>query len=138
MSLFGKLFGRKRTKIGLIRDLAKYRICNDNTLRQSGLTADVIDSEPDLSILGLPEATLVTIVETYIGLKKQGVPDTEIFSLIEAHRALLIESDALPSRPTLRSYISYRLSLEHNHGFPFTDIFLDYSIQEAEKYFEGA
>ena len=94
-----------------------------------------INSLSESVLMGLPEATIVTIVETYWQLKGQGVSEEEILEKIENHRASLGDSGTLPSQLTLSNYIKYRLKLEHSQGAPISSAFIDEAIQEANEAF---
>ena len=118
-------------KFDLIRHLATKRVQNDPILSKS---VD-ITTLPDNILIGLPEATIVTIVETYVQLKRQGLRDKEIFEAIENHRASLGIAGTLPSQLNLPNYIKYRVRLEHSHGRAIGDNFIDEAIKEARKTF---
>ena len=68
--------------------------------------------------MGLPEATIVSIVETYWMMEHQTkFSDKEILEAIERHRQILFpESGPMSSPLTLSNYIKYRLHIEHSHG----------------------
>jgi hypothetical protein len=128
----GTLFhGVSANKIELIRNLVKNRIQNDPIASMLG----DIDSLSETELMGLPEATLVTIVETYWQLKNQGLSDEEILEAIERHRASFLDSGKLPSQLTLSNYIKYRIGLEHSHGIPISDDFIEEAIKQATKAF---
>jgi hypothetical protein len=123
--------GVNSDKIGLIKNLAKKRVQNDPIASMLG----DIDSLSETMLMGLPEATIVTIVETWAILRKQGLRDKEILQRIEAHRASFGGYGDLPDPLTLQSYIKYRLDLEHGHGAPISEKFMDYAIEAAKKMF---
>ena len=137
MGLFDRLFARKSSKIGLIRNLLKARLQNDAMARTTGVTPALVDQQSDEDMLGTPEATIVTIVESYIQLRQLGFPDSEILTRIENHRSM-IGSGTVPSPLTLRNYIRYRVSLEYAHTAPVSDASLDSSIRAARDYFGSA
>ena len=114
-------------KIELIRNLAKKRVQNDPIASMLG----DIDSFSETILMGLPEATIVTIVETYWQLKNQGLSDKEILEAIENHRASFGGVGTLPSQLTLSNYIKYRVRLEHSPSAPISDNFIDEAIKEA-------
>ena len=114
-------------KIAFIKSLVKKRIQNDSVMSMIGN----IDALSDTMLMGLPEATIVTIVETYFQLKKQGRSDTESLNEIESHRASFGDSGILPSELTLSNYIKYRVGLEHSHGTSITDEFVEEAIKET-------
>lgn len=132
LGIFGKLFGKGMSKEELIKNLVRKRVQNDPIAKMLG----EVDELSELELLGLPEATIVTIVETYCMTKRQtNLHDEEIFEAIEAHRSMLGDSGKMPSPLTLSSYIKYRLGLEHSHGAPISNKFVDEAIEEAKKFF---
>ena len=58
-----------------------------------GFNEHMIDSLGMLQLAGLPESTIVAIVETYAVLKKKGVSDQEIFQRIEDHRSSVVSGE---------------------------------------------
>ena len=118
-------------KIELIRNLAKKRVQNDPIASMLG----DIDNLSEVMLMGLPEATIVTIVETWAILRKQGMGEEEILKRIEAHRASFGDHGDLPKPLTLKNYIKYRLNLEHGHGAPISEKFIDYAIKAAKQVF---
>lgn len=136
MSIFSNLFRQRPSKMDLVRRLLKARLAADPMTTLLGLSPEVVDTQPDELLLGTPEATITTIVETYVTMKQQGIDERQILELIEELRSV-IGSDIIPSPLTLRSYIRYRVSLEHSNSAPVSDASLDYSIQEARVFYEG-
>lgn len=134
MRIFGKLFGKGMSKEKLIKSLVRKRIQDDPFAKVLGIDVDALS---DLELMGLPEATIVTIVETYYMMKHQeNLPDEEIFEVIEAHRSIMSgDTGTMPSPLMLSSYIKYRLSLEHSHGVPISSKFVDEAIEEAKRFF---
>jgi hypothetical protein len=120
-------------KMELIRNLAKKRIHNDPNLSMP----ENVNSLSEYMLMGLPEATIVTIVETYWQLNNQGLSEKEILETIENHRASFGDVGTLPSQLTLFNYIKYRLRLEHSHGAPISDNFIEEAIKEATEAFAG-
>lgn len=132
MAFLKKLFGRKpKDKIGLIRELVKERVENDTFVKH----LVELENLSNFELMSLPEATIVTIIESYMILtKKQGISSEEALDLIENHRAMSISGE-LPSPLTLRNYIKYRLDLEHSHGAPLAEDFVDKTIEKARIFF---
>ncbi|GMU22711.1 MAG: hypothetical protein AMXMBFR13_27960 [Phycisphaerae bacterium] len=133
MGLFAKLFG-DTAKSDLIRRLLLHRVRNAPGL---AFMEPEIRSFSDFQLLASPEGTIVTIVETWLQLIRQGCSEDDAFARIEAHRSSLGKSGTLPSPLTLSSYINYRLDLEHDGGgsVGITPGFLDMAIAEAKKVF---
>jgi hypothetical protein len=131
-------------EIELIRNLAKTRVRNDPVTSVSGDVASIlkgIKSFSEIELMGLPEATIVTIVKTYWQLKTEGLSDKKIFEAIENHRARFDDDTGiLPSQSTLSNYIKYRVRLEH-HGdsiirenlIDISDDFIDEAIKETRR-----
>jgi hypothetical protein len=135
MALFSKLLGgNRRSKVDLIKDLVKERIRGNPTAEAWGATPDAIESLPEMMLMSLPEATIVTIVEAYVALKPQNLADSEILESIEAHRSM-ITTGTMPRPLTLTSYIKYRVALEHSHGAPILEKFIDGAVQESLRNF---
>jgi hypothetical protein len=132
-----RVSSRQPSKTDLIRSLLKARLRDDPMAKMAGVSPDTVDQQSDEDVLGAPEASIVTIVESYIQLSRLGFPEPEILRRIEKHRSM-IGADTIPSPLTLRSYIRYRVSLEYAHSAPVSDASIDYSIRTAREYFERA
>lgn len=104
-------------KLELIKKLARARVQEIPWLGSFGS----IDNLTELELLGLPEATVVCIVETFAVLKTHGKRDEEALLAIEEHRASFGDFGPLPRPLTLESYVKYRVQLEHSHGLGLTD-----------------
>src|ERR1700730_5566690 len=112
-----RVFSRQPSKTNIIRSLLKARLRDDPMAKMAGVSPDMVDQQLDEDVLGAPEASIVTIVESYIQLSRLGFPEPEILSRIEKQRSM-IGADTMPSPLTLRSYIRYRVSLEYAHSAP--------------------
>ncbi|MFZ3137346.1 MAG: hypothetical protein WA126_08155 [Thermodesulfovibrionales bacterium] len=129
MGLWKSLFGGVGySKNDLIRSLAKQRVRDDPMANAMGFNEHMIDSLGMIQLAGLPESTIVAIVETYAVLKKKGVSDQEIFQRIEAHRSSVVSGE-MPKPLHLDSYILYRIRLEHSHGFPISEDYINEAIR---------
>jgi hypothetical protein len=134
MGLFGKFFNHgKVDKNSLIRKLLRLRVRNDPMATVAGFSEEMADSLSEFQLSGLPEGTLVAIVETWSILRKRGLEDREILSRIENHRSSLLPSGQMPSPPNLLNYIKYRIEIEHSDGAPISDQFIDQAISMARK-----
>jgi len=124
-------------KINLIRQLIKTRVQNDQLLKKKyeGKNVPEVCDFPEIVIMGSPEATIVTIVESYWMMKDMTTKsDKEILESIERHRKRIYpESGPMPSPLTLSNYIKYRLNIEHSHGFPISNEFIDECIKKANE-----
>lgn len=100
---------------------------------------DEFDQMTETAVMGIPEATIVTIVETYAELRRRpGWTDEAIFTAIERHRNTFIPGGQLPTPLTLTRYVSYRLELEHGHGdLRLTDEFIADAVRRSLVYFGG-
>ena len=122
-------------KNSLIRHLIKKRVQENNTLTMS---ESEIDSLEGLKLDGMPESTIVSIVELYCALKGTGAQENEILQYIETAREGVRQSiGEMPSNLTLNSYINYRLKTEHNNTSGLTDKFISYAIKASLNHFES-
>ena len=134
MGFFGRLFKRGGVdKNALIRNLIRLRIKNDAMAAAMGFREETVDSLSTFLLAGLPEGTLVAIVETWSILHKRGMKDDEIFSRIEGHRSKMFPRGQMPTPLNLHKYIKYRIELEHSEGAPISDEFIDIAADIARK-----
>ena len=119
------------TKAQLIRELLRERL---ELLGVFDKFRSEFEATPDVALMGVPEATIVVNVESYVFFKRQGLDDGAILARIEAHRATLGPAGVLPSPLTLESYIEYRLKLDHA-GTPMPPGFLRRAIQRSLDFF---
>ena len=135
MGLWSSLFsGGRSSKEDLIRSLVKKRVSNDPMASLMGFDASMVDSLDPLQLISTPEGSIVTIVETYALMKKQGTSDQQIFDCIEAHRSA-IGSGTMPSPPNLESYIQYRIAVECRHVMPISSGFVAEALQICRQHF---
>jgi hypothetical protein len=124
-------------KLSIIRQLIKIRLQNDQLLQKKyeGKSVPNVDDLPEIVLMGLPEGTIVSIVETFWTMKRQtNASDNEILETIERHRRTLFpELGPMPSPLTLPNYIKYRLNIEHSHGVSISDKFIENAIEIANK-----
>ena len=71
MGLFSKLMGVSGQKESLIRRLLRQRVSQDPTALAYGQGPKFADKMPTLMLMGTPEATIVTCVETWAKLKQK-------------------------------------------------------------------
>ncbi len=111
MGLLSSIFSTGE-KVALARDWAKER-----SRRDLGPVAaeflPLIDKLSALQVMGLPEYSIITIVETFADLTRKKVPPGEILARIEAHRSSFSGGVRLPERAELEVYVFDRMSLEH-------------------------
>jgi len=130
---FGKLLGAGRTRERLIRTLVQKRARYDPLASSLGN----VDRIPAAVLMGLPEATIVTIVEAYWRMKVQDpyLSDKKIFEAIELQRSRFIDRAGMPAPLTLSSYVKYRVGLEHAYVASMMNAFLDQALEEADRVF---
>jgi len=130
---FGKLLGAGRTRARLIRTLVQKRARHDPLASSLG----DVERIPAAVLMGLPEATIVTIVEAYWRMKVQDpyLSDKKIFEAIELQRSRFIDRTAMPSPLTLSSYVKYRVGLEHAYATSMMNAFVDQALEEADRVF---
>ena len=136
MSIFSKLFGGV-DKSALTRDLVRLRIRSDPMAAAMGFDETMADSISGLQLAGVPEATIATIVDTWVTLHKRGTADTEIFGRIETHRSRMFPQGKLPSPLNLITYVKYRVRLEHPTGTGLSDSFIEAAVEVSRKAFAG-
>lgn len=133
MGLLSKLFNRGVDKSSLIRNLVRLRVRNDPMAAAMGFGEEMADSLSSFQLAGLPEGTLVAIVETWSILHKRGAENGDIFSRIEAHRSRMFPRGEMPTPLNLLNYIKYRVELEHSEGAPISEQFIDRAIELTRK-----
>ncbi|RJR42090.1 MAG: hypothetical protein C4567_07870 [Deltaproteobacteria bacterium] len=119
------IFVPKPNKQKVIRELAKIRIKKSAIFKglENQIVSEIINMPDDL-LISLPEGSIVTIIETYLQLRSEGMPENEIIKNIEIVRSAnfaLISGDPmqlesspenLPPNLTLDNYIRYRINKE--------------------------
>lgn len=126
-NLFG---GGKPSKNDLIKNLAKERIRTDPLAESMGFNESMIDALGTMELMGIPEAAIVTIVETYALSLKSGAPEEAILNHIENHRSQL-GAGSMPVPLNLETYIKYRIEIEHGHGAPISEQSISKAISIA-------
>lgn len=135
MGFWNSLFGIGRpSKNDFIRNLAKQRLRQNPMASLMGLSESMVDSLGPLELVGLPESTIATIVETYAMLKKHRATDHEILGRIEAYRSS-IGSGEMPNPLNLESYIQYRVKIEHGHGAPISAQYVAETVRKCCQHF---
>lgn len=136
MSLLGRLFGFKPSKTELVGQLVRDRIENTPEAWEAGVTPEVVDSLHESTLMGLPEATIVTIVESYVDLGTRGLREAEALGVIEATRSELMGEGDVPMPPTLWSYVRYRVDLEYSDSAYLSKEHFDTAMNAAIDYFK--
>lgn len=118
-----------RNESELTHHLIKKRVSKTPELNMDEST---IDSLEGMMLAGMPESTIVAIVELYVRMKEADISDKEIFQQFEQMRS---GSGKMPSPLNLNSYINYRLRLEHVDGIGLTNEFTTDAIKASYNYF---
>jgi hypothetical protein len=94
-----------------------------------------------MTLEGLPESNIVTIVESYFSLKNQGLDESQIFEDIDEFRSSFDpypNPKSMPRNLNLKNYIYYRLEFElpNDSGFDigengFTRDFIERMVDEC-------
>lgn len=102
-------------KLSLVRTLLEER--TKRSLFGRLLKLNYVD---DATLIGCPEGTIATIVESYYVIREQGASHEAAVTTIEDHRSTLI-SGKLRSSAALEDYVRYRVRLEHRGGRQISD-----------------
>lgn len=127
MGLLSRLLGGSSDKERLIRRLLRARIEKDPSAKRFGQDAAFADSVPVGTLMGLPEATIVTCVETWARFKQQGLPEVEIARQVAAFRRK--DSRGNDMEETIRIIVQE----EHSQGGFLPADHIDYCIREARQ-----
>lgn len=130
MGLLTRMLGGSNEKLGLIRRLLKERIRTDPNAKQFGQDESFADSIPDRQLLGLPEATIVTCVESWSSLRKRGLADGEVVLKIAAFRN---QAGAYFSR--VEDLIEACVKSEHGHSGHLTASHVKWCIKESKTFY---
>ena len=100
-------------RANIIRDT--YKIAIKDILVQNGVNPAAVDKLPMETLFRLPEATILTILEIYCGVKNQNpfLDDKYVFQSIEEMRSSAVRGSENFPQDNLLDYITYRLELEH-------------------------
>jgi ribosomal protein L16/L10AE len=126
--------GGSTSKEDLIRAMAKKRVRSDAAATRLGYDESMVDSLGTMQLMGIPEAAIATIVETYALSLKSGASENAILKHIEKHRSQF-GSGHLPSPLNLESYIRYRIGIEHQHGSPIDSAFISEAIDTCRRHY---
>src|SRR6188472_722131 len=96
-------------KVELIRKFV------DSRVKKGVLSRRLLDASGlnTVQLMETPEATIVTIAESYFIMQSFGVPDTDIFEEIEAYRSKVVPGWKKSRPSTLVAYAHYRTNIEH-------------------------
>ena len=149
MGIFSKIAssGQPKSKYDIIKKFAKERM--DKLKRENSEFAfqgaisgmDDINSWDTMTLEGLPESNIITIVEAYFSLKNQGLDESQIFEDIDEFRSSFDpypNPKSMPRNLNLKNYIYYRLEFElpNDSGFDigengFTRDFIERMVDEC-------
>lgn len=104
---------RPERKVALVKRLLNERM-KSHWFRRLFVNPEKVD---DFVVMGTPEGTIATIVETYM-VMESGASDAEIFAWIENFRQ---PKGQMPQNIDVIRYILYRVRLEHGSGGGITD-----------------
>lgn len=136
MGIFSSLFGRKPdTKEALIRAIAALRIRTDPASKMLGYNERMLDDLSLEQIYMLPEASIVTMVETFVGFRRKGVPARQAIEAIEQFRSQTFRKLPLPLPNSFFDFVAARIHLEHRSGAQLDEEFIDNAVHTSAKVF---
>jgi hypothetical protein len=136
MAIFDKLFSSNDSqKIRLIRELTRFRIKTDPAAPVMGIDKDQVDSLSDSQLLMLPEASIATIVETYIQFVRRGTTAQSALSQIDVHRSSGFGSVRSAETANLFDYVADRMRIEHPQAGALDQAFVDSAVYTSAKVF---
>lgn len=127
MAFLSRLMGVSAEKEQLIRRLLKARLARDPSGSKTGHGPAFADTVNSLVLMGLPEATIVTCVESWAQMKKQGLSDVVVAQRISAFRG------GSQVGSGVADVIRARVLAEHGHSTFLPADHIDLCIQEARK-----
>ncbi len=113
------------SKDDLIRRLLKRRIAEDPNARALGQTPDFADGIDTFQLMGLPEGTIVTCVETWATAAKQGVSEDDIARRIADYRGAPYASGGV------EALIRTLVQGEHGNASYLPSTHVEWCIREA-------
>ena len=128
-------FFKKKSKTEFIKELIQFRIDTDDALKTyENYDRNCLDTVDEVSLLGMPEASIVWIVEAYVLSLKAGATARQIFDLLESVRSQN-GFGQMPEVLNLNSYVKYRIEIEHQFGSRISDYYIQRAIDLSMKYF---
>lgn len=113
------------SKEDLVRRLLKRRIAEDPNAHALGQTPAFADRLDTFQLMGLPEATIVTCIETWATGSKQGLSEDEIARRIAEFRG------APYSGGGVRAVIRVLMQTEHGNSWYLPTEHVEWCIREA-------
>lgn len=129
MGFLNRLMGVSAKKENLMRRLLKERIKSDSSASSHGQGPEYADSVSTMMLIGLPEATIVTCVETWANFNRQGRSEQEAAAAIAQHRRVSSASGGVVE------VIQRIMKSEHGHSGFMTPEHVDYCIRESRREF---
>lgn len=125
MGFLARLVGVSAEKEQLIRRLLKVRVTRDPFASAMGQGPEFADSVNSLILMGLPEATIVTCVESWAQLKARGLSE----SAIAQKMAVFREGSSFDG--DMVEFIRTHVLSKHGHGGFLPADHIDWCIKEA-------
>lgn len=136
MSFLSSLFGASPPKKDMvIREILRFRIQTDPASSLMGLEPGLADKIPREQLYGLPEASIVTIVESYVQLVKAGTDVKQAIERIDSFRTEKFGGSGTPERSNVFDYIIARIARDHPEGGLLTEDFVDKAVSVAGTFF---
>lgn len=136
MALFDKLLGSGNSpKVRLIRELTRFRIKTDPASQLMGIDPGQVDSLAENQLMMLPEASIATIVETYIELVRRGIGAQSALLQIDNHRSAGFGSEKSSETANLFDYVADRMRIEHEQAGSMDQAFIDSAVFTSAKVF---
>lgn len=114
----------------------------ENSMASTGMDLDTEDiSGDELLAVGVPEATILSVVEQFLSMRDQGsTEEFAVMALNQIHSAALTGGGEvlteLQHASTLFQYVRHIVDTLHGHGEPISDHFLIGAIQEVKSYYK--
>lgn len=136
MSFLSSLFGASPPKKDMvIREIFRFRIQTDPASSLMGMEPSFADKIPREQLYGLPEASIVTIVESYVQLVKAGTDVKQALERIDSFRTERFGGSGTRERSNVFDYVIARIALDHPQGGLLTEDFVDKAVSVAGTFF---
>ena len=148
--MFG-IFSRKKKipatdqeRVALVRRLMRLRFqhCPNVAVFMDaiGTSVDDLDDLDDMIVMGMPEASIMRIVEQYTTGREQGAPDEVLVPFLNQSHAIALsqEGQTLPElRPpySLERYVGHFLEHIHPQGFKVSASFISIGVREVRAFY---
>ena len=112
-------------KIALVRRLLKKRVTDDPNAHALGQTSAIINELSEFQLMGSPEATIATCVESWAAMANQGQAEHEIAESIALLRSVPYSDGGV------RAVINSCVRQEHASASFLPESHIDWCIAEA-------